>query len=250
MAKQAGWNIEAVLDDDIVGGDKSPGQDPGVVRVFSEGLPAAADEKQLQLIRSVGAENDSSSRELARYILEVGGAYTPGVQPTLVFRTDRYLRGGDHSAFNQQGFAAVRFTEYRENFAHQHQNLRTENGHVYGDLPEFVDFAYVANVARINAAALGSLALAPAAPSNTRLEASELTNDSTLSWDLSSDPAVTGYRVVWRSLGSPAWQSSQDVGRVGQLRLPVSKDNVVFGVQALGKSGQASLASYPLPLRK
>src|SRR6202041_2202931 len=114
MAKQAGWNIEAALDDDIVGGDKSPGQDAKIVRVFSEGLPSAADEQQLRLIRGLGGESDSSSREVARYVTEVAGAYSPGVKPMLIFRLDRYLRGGDHSAFNEQGFAAVRFTEYRE----------------------------------------------------------------------------------------------------------------------------------------
>ena len=161
VAKQEGWNIEAALDDDIVGGDKSPGQDARTVRVFSEGVPVAADEKRLQLIRSVGAENDSSSRELARYIAEVGDAYSPGVKPLLVFRPDRYLRGGDHTGFNEQGFAAVRFTEYRENFTRQHQNVRMENGIEYGDLLKFDDFSYIAQVARLNIATLATLASSP-----------------------------------------------------------------------------------------
>src|SRR6266581_8809596 len=151
MASQQGWEIEAVLNNDIVGGNESPEQDSGVVRVFSEGVPAAADEKQLRQIRGLGGESDSNSRELARYIADVGRAYQTEVKPLLIFRLDRYLRGGDHSSFNQQGFAAVRFTEYREDFHHQHQNVRIESGIEYGDLPKFVNFEYVANVARLNA---------------------------------------------------------------------------------------------------
>src|SRR5271166_5137958 len=148
MAKEQGWNIEAVLNNDIVGADKSAEQDHSVVRVFSEGLPAAATEQEIRRIRGLGGENDSGSRQLARYIADVGRTYDVGVKPVLVFRLDRYLRGGDHSAFNQQGFTAVRFTEFREDFHHQHQNVRTDNdnGIEYGDLPKFVDFDYVAHM--------------------------------------------------------------------------------------------------------
>ncbi len=152
MAKSAGWDIEAALNNDIVGGDRSPLQDPGTVRVFSEGLPLAAGDADLRLARSLGGESDSASRRLARYIAEVGRSYGPGVRPMLVFRLDRYLRGGDHSAFNQQGYAAVRFTEFREDYHHQHQNVRTEAGIEYGDLPKFVNFEYMSAVARLNAA--------------------------------------------------------------------------------------------------
>ena len=136
MAKEQGWDIEAVLNNDIVGGDKSAEQDHSVVRVFSEGLPAAATEQDIRRIRELGGENDSGSRQLARYVADVGRTYSDdvGVKPMLVFRLDRYLRGGDHYSFNQQGFAAVRFTEFREDFHHQHQNVRTENGIEYGDL--------------------------------------------------------------------------------------------------------------------
>ncbi|PYX46869.1 MAG: peptidase M28, partial [Acidobacteria bacterium] len=144
MAKDQGWDLEAVLNNDIVGGDKSAEQDRSVVRIFSEGVPAAATEQDVRRIRGLGGESDSSSRQLARYIAEVGRTYDAGVKPILVFRLDRYLRGGDHYSFNQQGFAAVRFTEYREDFHHQHQNVRTENGIEYGDTLKFVDFDYVA----------------------------------------------------------------------------------------------------------
>ena len=169
MAKSAGWDIEAVLNNDIVGGDRSPQQDASVVRVFSEGVPLAASDAELHQIRSLAEENDSASRQLARYIAETGRTYDAGVKPMLVFRLDRYLRGGDHSSFNEQGYAAVRFTEFREDYNHQHQNVRTENGVEFGDLLKFVNFDYVANVARLNAATLASLASAPAPPAKVRL---------------------------------------------------------------------------------
>ena len=183
MAKDQGWDIEAALNNDIVGGDKSAEQDHSVVRVFSEGVPAAATDQDIRRIRSMGGENDSASRELARYVDDVGHAYNAGVKPVLVFRLDRYLRGGDHYSFNQQGFAAVRFTEFREDFHHQHQNVRKENGTEYGDLAKFVDFDYVAHVARLNAATLASLASAPAPPANVHLLTKDLENDSAFTWE-------------------------------------------------------------------
>ena len=245
MAKQAGWNIEAVLDDDIVGGDKSPGQDSGVVRVFSEGIPVAADAKQLKQIRAVGGESDSDSRELARYMAEVGKAYSPGVKPLLIFRPDRYLRGGDHTAFNQQGFAAVRLTEYRENFNHQHQNVRTENDIEYGDLVKFVDFDYVAKVARLNALTLAALAAAPAPPADVKIVTTTLANDSTLKWRRSN--GASGYEVLWRSTSAPTWEHAQKVGDVATETLKVSKDNVIFAVRAVDQAGHRSLPVVPVP---
>ena len=247
MAKQEGWNIEAALNDDIVGGDRSPGQDAGIVRVFSEGLPVAADAKQLQLIRAIGGESDSSSRELARYVVNVAAAYSPGVKPMLIFRTDRYLRGGDHSAFNEQGYAAVRFTEYRENFNHQHQNVRTENGIEYGDLVKFVDFDYVARVARLNALTLAALAAAPAPPADVKIVTSNLDNDSTLKWRPSE--AASGYEVLWRATSAPTWEHAQSVGDTTSTTLPISKDNVVFAVRAVDKAGHKSLPVVPTPER-
>jgi hypothetical protein len=247
VAKEAGWNIEAVLDDDIVGGDKSPGQQANIVRVFSEGMPSAADEKQLRVIRGLGAESDSSSRELARYIVEVGGAYSPGVKPLLVFRLDRYLRGGDHSAFNDQGFAAVRFTEYRENFNHQHQDLRTENGIEYGDMLEFVDFGYVARVGRLNAAALAALAAAPAPPAAVKVVTSNLDNNTTLKWGASE--GASGYEVIWRETSAPTWEHVKSVGDTTTTTLEISKDNVIFAVRAVDKAGHRSLPVVPAPER-
>lgn len=247
MAKEQGWNIVAALNNDIVGGDKSAGQDATVVRVFSEGVPVIADDKQLKQIRSLGGESDSASRELARYVAEVGAAYGAGIKALLVFRLDRYLRGGDHSAFNQQGYAAIRFTEYRENFNHQHQTLRTDSGIEYGDLPKFVDFDYVANVARLNALTLAALASAPASPANVRIVTSNLDNDSTLKWEPPAD--ASGYEVLWRATSSPVWEHAQNVGNVTATTLKLSKDNVIFAVRAVDRQGHQSLPIVPLPER-
>jgi len=247
MAKQQGWDIDAVLNNDIVGGNKGPGQDPSVVRVFSEGVPASADDKQLRQIRNLGGESDSSSRELARYIAEMGAAYDSDVKPLLIFRLDRYLRGGDHYSFNQQGFAAVRFTEYREDFTRQHQTIRTENGIEYGDVPKHVDFGYVANVARLNAATLASLAWAPAPPPNVKLVTANLENDSTLKWEPS--PGASSYEVVWRTTSAPQWEHAQDFGNITKTTLQISKDNVIFAVRAVDNEGHHSLPMVPTPER-
>jgi len=247
MAKEQGWDIEAVLNNDIVGGDRSPQQNPGIVRVFSEGVPVAATEADVRRIRNLGGENDSASRQLARYIPEVARTYPTAVKPLLVFRLDRYLRGGDHYSFNQQGYAAVRFTEYREDYNHQHQNVRTENGIEYGDVLKFVNFDYVANVARVNAATLASLASAPAPPSRVRLQARELENGSTLTWEAS--PGSASYEVLWRDTASPEWDHAQPVGNLTRVTLPMSKDNVIFAVRAVDGAGHRSLAVVPQPER-
>ena len=249
MAKEQGWDLEVVLNNDIVGGDKNPDQDRSVVRVFSEGVPAAATEQEIRRIRGLGGESDSASRQVARYIADVGRTYDAGVKPMLVFRLDRYLRGGDHSSFNQEGFAAVRFTELREDFHHQHQNPRTENGVEYGDLSKFVDFDYVARVARLNAATLASLAAAPAPPANVHLVTKNLENDSTLIWEASPGGLATSYEVVWRATSSPDWEHVLKVGNVTRSTLPISKDEVIFAVRAVDAAGHRSLPVVPVPER-
>jgi Zn-dependent M28 family amino/carboxypeptidase len=251
MAKNENWQLEAALNNDIVGGDKSPGQDDSVVRVFSEGIPApdVQDARAIAMIRNLGAESDSPSRQLARYIRGVGATYLPqAFQPMLIFRPDRYLRGGDHTSFNQQGFSAVRFTEYHENYNHQHQTPRTENGIEYGDLPKFVNFDYVANVARLNAATLASLASAPPAPTNVRIETQKLENGTTLVWDAA--PRAASYEVLWRPTTSPDWVGVDKAGNATTLTLPRSKDNVIFAVRALDAQGHPSLAVLPTPERR
>ena len=261
--KRDEWQIEAVLNNDIVGGDKNPQQDPRTVRVFSEGIPsdtlnpmrgpasleteAVFVGKNLRQMRALGGENDSSSRQLARYIAEAARAYSPDVSPLLIFRPDRYLRGGDQTSFNQYGFAAVRFTEFREDYHHQHQNVRTENGIEYGDLTKFVNFDYVASVARLNAATLAALASAPAPPQNVHLLTKELENDSTLTWDKS--PRASGYEVLWRATASPDWEHAKDMGNVTRAALPISKDNVIFALRAVDGEGHRSLPVTPMPER-
>jgi hypothetical protein len=247
MAKQQGWKIEAVLNNDIVGGNLGPGQDASVVRVFSEGLPAVASDADIKRIRALGGENDSTSRELARYIADVGRSYDAGVKPLLIFRLDRFLRGGDHYSFNQQGFTAVRFTEFREDFNHQHQTPRTENGIEYGDLLKYVDFEYVSHVARLNAATLASLASAPAAPANVKMVTKDLDNNTTLTWEPSV--GASAYEVVWRSTNAADWEYVQTISNATRATLPVSKDNVIFGVRAVDAAGHRSLPVVPTPER-
>jgi len=247
MAKTAGWNLEAVLNNDIVGGDRNPQQDSSVIRIFSEGIPATAGDAEIRSIRGLGEESDSTSRELARYIAQISRTYDSGLKPFLIFRPDRYLRGGDHSSFNREGYAAVRFTEFREDYNHQHQNVRAENGIEYGDLLKFVNFNYVASVARLNAATLASLASAPDPPANVHLLTKGLQNDSTLTWDAA--PGASSYTVIWRATTTPEWEHQQSAGNATRMTLPLSKDNVIFAVLAVDKAGHESLAVVPTPER-
>jgi hypothetical protein len=252
MAKEQGWQLEGVLNNDIVGGNRTPGdtaQNSNWVRVFSEGIPAAATDADIKRIRNLGGESDSASRELARFIHGVSENYDFGsFTPKLIFRRDRYLRGGDHSAFNEQGFAAVRFTEYREDYNHQHQDVRTEKGIEYGDLLKFVDFEYVANVARLNAATLASLASSPAPPSDVHLLTKQLENDSKIEWKPA--PGATAYEVLWRKT-TDADFSEENLLRTTEpkVNLTDSKDNVIFGVRSVDAKGHRSLIVIPEPER-
>ncbi|HEY2322929.1 MAG TPA: M28 family metallopeptidase, partial [Thermoanaerobaculia bacterium] len=178
--------------------------------------------------------------------------YLPSTfQPTLIFRRDRFGRGGDHTAFNEEGFGAVRFTEYREDYNHQHQNVRVEKGVQYGDLPEFVDFGYIAKVTRVNVAALASLALAPARPSNAVVLTNRLTNDTDLQWAPNHEPDLDHYEIVWRDTDAPMWQHSRAVGNVTTYTVKgLSKDNYVFGIRAVDKAGHRSPATFPKPHRE
>lgn len=245
MARQQGWNIEAVLNNDIVGGDRDPGQKPGLVRVFSEGVPLTVTNQELNQLLSIGGENDSPSRDLARYIVETGRTYSLDVAPTPIYRLDRFLRGSDHISFNEQGYAAVRFTEYREDFDHQHQNVRVENNTQFGDLLRYVDFDYVTRVAQVNAATLATLALAPAPPQNVVLVTAVLTNLSTLKWD--PTPGASSYEILWRRSSSPEWEHAVEVTDGTTATLNIAKDNVIFAVRSLDAQGHRSLESNPVP---
>ena len=264
FAKSEGWPLVAVLNNDIVGGDTTPGetqQRKDIVRVFSESVPATATPEQQRQILSLGAENDSPSRELARSIAELAPAYFKATghgtqQPSafhavMILRRDRYLRGGDHTSFNNAGFAAVRFTEWRENFNHQHQTVRTENGVEYGDLLKFVDTDYVARVARLNSAVLATLAAAPSEPQQVRILTHNLDNNTELAWEPSAfAPPGTTYEVVWRATTDELWTHARSAGASTHLTLDVSKDNVLFGVRALDAAGHRSLPVAPVPARQ
>jgi Zn-dependent M28 family amino/carboxypeptidase len=252
QAKQTKMNIEAMFTNDIIGGVTSQKNSPNrnKVRVFSEGVPSNETEQEAGIRRSVGGENDSASRQLARFIKEQSDKYLKNFSVWMMYRRDRYLRGGDHIPFLERGFSAVRITEADEDYTHQHQNVRTENGVFYGDTPEFVDFEYVANVARVNMIALASLALAPAKPKNVGIVTARLTNDTDLKWDASTDADMAGYEVVWRDTTSPVWTNSVFVGNVlTYTAKAMSKDNYFFGVRAVDKDGNKSPVVYPRPMR-
>ncbi len=206
QAKKDSMDIEGMFTNDIIGNSLGGNgvRDTRTVRVFSEGVPSSETPAEADIRRGIGGENDSASRQLARFIKETAAGYVPGMQVMMVYRRDRYLRGGDHRPFLERGFAAVRFTEVNENYNHQHQNVRIENGVEYGDLVKFVDFNYVANVSRVNAASLAMLALAPARPKNVGIVTARFTNDTDLKWDANKEPDLAGYEIVWRETTSPA----------------------------------------------
>jgi hypothetical protein len=251
-AKEANMNIEAMFTNDIIGGVKTFKDlpDRNTVRVFAEGVPSNETEQQAGLRRSVGGENDSPARQLGRYVKETADLYSPKFKVSLIYRRDRYLRGGDHIPFLERGYAAVRFTEPHEDYDHQHQNVRTENGVFYGDTPEYVDFGYIANVTKINVAALASLALAPAIPMDAGISLTRLTNDTDLKWTASKGADISGYEIVWRDTTSPFWTNSKFVGNVTSYTMEnMSKDNWFFGIRAVDKDGNRSPAAYPRPTR-
>jgi hypothetical protein len=250
QAVEKKMDIEAMFTNDIVGGVTSYKNSPdrNKVRIFSEGVPSNETEQQANTRRSVGGENDSAARQLARYIKEQSDKYLKNFSVWMIYRRDRYGRGGDHIPFLERGFAAVRFTEPNEDYTHQHQNVRTENGKFYGDTPEFVDFEYVANVTRVNMISLASLALAPAKPKNVGITTGRLTNDTDLKWDANKDADIAGYEVVWRDTTSPVWTNSQFVGNVTTYTAKeMSKDNYFFGVRAVDTDGNKSPVVYPRP---
>jgi Zn-dependent M28 family amino/carboxypeptidase len=244
--KAGGVDVEGDLNNDIVGSSTGPQGEtnPTSVRIFSEALAAGA---SVPRVNATGSENDSPSRELARYVKDVGDVYAAPLQGLLVFRADRFLRGGDHESFNAAGFPAIRFTEPVEDFRHQHQDVRVENGVQYGDLPAYVDFDYLAQVTRYNTAALASLARGPGRPPGASIVVSALTNDTTLRWQ--PVPGATRYEIVRRATTDAVWQTAQDAGDVTQITLPQSKDDWLFGIRAVDADGRRSVVAFPAPVR-
>jgi hypothetical protein len=250
-ARAAGMDIAGMFTNDIVGNTRAP---DGTIhrdrlRLFAEGVPRGKElPDDVVLALRTGGENDLPTRQLARAIEETASRNLKDIRVDVIWRRDRYLRGGDHFPFLDAGYPAVRFTEPVEDWRHQHQTPRVEDGVQYGDLPEFVDFGYVAQVARVNAAALATLALAPSVPRGAQVEALRLEADTTLRWKPNPEPDVAGYRIVWRATTAARWEHSRDVGKVERVTLTgVSKDDFTFGVQAYDRDGNVSPAAYPTP---
>lgn len=239
----AGTDVQAMFSNDIIGtGDAHDGSaaEPRTVRLFVEGVPTAETAEEAATRRSVGGENDGPSRQLGRFVRDVAENAQTGMTVRVIWRRDRYLRGSDHISFLERGWPAGRFTEPRENFAHEHQDVRVENGVQYGDLVEFCDFWYIARVARVNAAVLWSLAQAPGTPRDVVIDTTQLTNETTLRWRADPSPSLAGYEVVWRETTAPDWQHALPVGNVTTVTIDLSKDNVFFGVRALNRVGLRS----------
>ncbi len=250
-AKGERWNLEAMFTNDIVGNTRGGNgvHDDARVRVFSEGVPTVESPVQLQARQSTGGENDGPSRQVARYVDDVARQYLPHFDVTMIWRRDRFGRGGDHIPFNRQGYAAVRFTEPNEHFDRQHQDVRMEDGKPYGDVIEHVDFDYIANVARVNLAALASMARAPARVGAVTIDP-RLEYDTTLAWEPSEETDLAGYVVLARETTAPTWQHRIAVGDQPRARVRLSKDDYIFAVQAIDKEGHASLPASPLPARR
>lgn len=252
-AKKKDKNIAAMFTNDIIGSSVAENGTvhDDVVRVFAEGIPPNRElSRYHRRLLYTGGENDTPSRQLARLIHETGGQYMNGFNVNVIYRKDRYLRGGDHSPFLEQGYPAVRFSEPHEDYRHQHQDVRTEEGEQYGDLLRFVDFEYVADVTRLNASSLATLANAPARPKNVGIEVQKLENNTTLRWDANTEPDLKGYEIVWRNSTSPFWEYSTLAGDATRYTIEgKSKDNFLFGVRAVDQKGHKSPAVYPLPVR-
>lgn len=247
----AGTNVQAMFTNDIVGSSRADDgtRDPRTIRLFAEGVPTSETPAQADIRRAVGGENDSPSRQLARFVRSVAENDATGMTVRVIHRRDRYLRGGDHIPFLEQGYPAARFTEPHEDYAHQHQDVRVENGKRFGDLPEFCDFPFIARVARVNAATMWSLATAPGTPEDVRIRTDQLTNDTDLVWRRGTDPDLAGYEVVWRETTAADWTHAIEVGNRSEAKVDLSKDNVFFGVRAVGKNGRRGPVAFPTPLR-
>ena len=250
-AKEQRWNVEAMLNNDIMGSNNSSETniiDNTRIRVFSEGISALDTGRAAATVRSLGLENDGKARQLARYVKETGERYVDNLEVVMIYRNDRFLRGGDHSPFVQNGYAAVRITEMNENFYHQHQNVRMENGIRYGDLPEFMDFEYLRKNTALNLVNLANLAKAPSMPEQVKVEAGRLTNYTILNWKAPATGKVKGYYVLMRETTSAFWQKKFFTTET-EYKLPYSKDNYFFAVQSVSETGNESLAVVPRPGR-
>ena len=250
LAKQNGWNIQGVLNMDIIGSPVggNGARDPRTIRLFSEGVPTSETPQETARRQSIGGENDGISRQLARYVKETGENRATGMRVKLVWRRDRFLRGGDQISFLQRGWPAVRFTEPNENYDHQHQDVRVENGTQFGDLLRFVDFDYLERATRVVGSSLAALARSPRAPVNARVLTAQLSYDTELRWNANPEPDVVGYEVVWRDSIMPLWTHSRRVGNVTAYTIEgLNKDDYQVGVRAIDRDGNRSPVAYPIP---
>ncbi|HEX5553491.1 MAG TPA: M28 family metallopeptidase [Chitinophagaceae bacterium] len=246
-AKEGHWQVAAMLNNDMIGQSTSSGTDKHNntrVRVFSEGVPAAETKQEAALRKALGGENDSRSRELARYIKNIAAQYVDNLTVQLIYRRDRFLRGGDHLPFQQRGFTAVRITDFYENYLHQHQDVRTVHDTLYGDLEKFMDFAYLRKNTCLNLATLASMADAPSGPTQAKIDVSHLTNDTRLFWKPPQYGSAKGYYVLMRETDAPMWQQKFYTDKTS-MTLPYSKDNYFFAIQSAGDSGLLSVPVFP-----
>ena len=246
-AKKDSLKIEAVLNNDIMGSNNSNETniiDNTRIRVFSEGLPAFETEKSAKQIRQLGLENDGKARQLARYVKEVGERYVENLEIVMVYRNDRFLRGGDHTPYVENGYAAVRISEMNENYNHQHKNVEMKEGIQYGDLPEFMDFEYLRKNTAMNLANLANLSKAPAMPEDVKIEVRKLSNFTYLTWNAPKTGKIKGYYILQRETTSAFWQKKYFTSDKEYL-LPFSKDNYFFAVQAVNEHGNESLMVVP-----
>jgi hypothetical protein len=248
-ARKQNWNIEAVLNNDIVGSNNTSETNiinNTKIRVFSEAFSIQDTGRAALNIRNLGLENDGRARQLARYVKETGERYVDNLEVVMIYRNDRFLRGGDHTPYVNRGYAAVRFTEMNENYYHQHQDVRQENGIQYGDLVGFMDFEYLRKNAAMNLSNLANLAKSPGMPQEVRVETKRLTNYTVLTWKPSLSGAPKGYYILMRETTHPTWQKKFYTTSLS-MELPYSKDNYFFAVQAVSNDGNESLPVIPTP---
>ncbi|KAF3891991.1 Peptide hydrolase [Trichophyton interdigitale] len=257
--RNSSTNVEGMFTNDIIGSSTADDgtKEPHVIRLFAQGIPPLNVENQAMRERRImiGGDNDTPARQLARFVKETAENRHTDMEVSVIYRLDRYLRGGDHRPFLETGYPAARFTEPNENYAHQHQNIRidkdpkTGEDIQYGDLPEFCDFDFISRVGKVNAAALWNLAMSPGMPRNVRVNTTALSNDSKFTWDppAGGNALVGGYEIVWRSTTAPFWTHKMEVGMVQEATIDLSKDNVIFGIRARGKNGERGVAVLPFP---
>jgi Zn-dependent M28 family amino/carboxypeptidase len=250
VAKDKGWNIVGIINNDMIGNIKGIDGviDNSTFRVFSEAISQETTERQRNSMRFYGGEIDGPSRQLARYIDKITDDYMTNLDAIMIYRLDRFGRGGHHRPFNDQGFTGVRIMETHENYNEQHQDLRTENGIKYGDVIESVNFDYAAKLTAVNSLTLASLASAPAEPKNVMIGGA-VQPSTRLKWDAVDDENLVGYKVYWRDTTSPQWQFSRFVGKITDYTLKnIVIDNYLFGVVSVGKNGAESLVQFPRKL--